>query len=128
VLNRTKFVGRDAQLDLAEPWQFRWYRSPDTGLDSETDIFLRFESLNSPAFALHIENKTATGSFRKGQPDTYRTRAHDQKKRWRYEDFSIVLIAPSAFHQRFADECAKFDTFISYEELAEHIPLFALAI
>jgi hypothetical protein len=113
---------------LAEPWQFRWYRSPDTGLDSETDIFLRFESPNTAPFALHIENKTATGTFRKGQPDTYRTRAGDQKARWRYEDFSILLIAPSAFQRRFPGECAKFDSFLSYEEIAEHIPLFSLAI
>jgi hypothetical protein len=115
-------------LDLAEPWQFRWYRSPETGLDSETDIFLRFETANGRAFALHIENKTQTGTFRKGQPESYRTRANDQKERWRYDEFCIVLIAPSAFRERFADECNKFDTVISYEELAEHVSLFSLAI
>ena len=108
--------------------QFRWYRSPETGLDSETDIFLRFEMTNGPAFALHIENKTATGSFRKGQADAYRRRANDLKERWRYEEYSIVLIAPAAFRQRFASECEKFDAFIPYEDIAEHIPLFSMAI
>jgi hypothetical protein len=125
LLGRTKFAAAEAALDLAEPWQFRWYRSPETGLESETDIFLRFEPPEGSAFALHIENKVANGSFRKGQAATYRTRAADQRQRWRYDDFCVVLIAPLSFRDRFPSECAKFDAFISHEEIAEHIPIFA---
>jgi hypothetical protein len=127
VLGRTKFKDLAAELDLHEPWQFRWYRSPLTRLDSETDIFLRFHNAHDKRYALHIENKLGSAKLRALQPEDYRQRGYDQRERWGYQDFATVLIAPIRFRSLYRSECAKFDAFIAHEEIADHIPLFALS-
>ena len=58
LLARTKFGGRSLKLVRDEKWHQRWYRDPETGRDSETDILLIFaDPANGARYALHIENK-----------------------------------------------------------------------
>lgn len=129
LLSRTKFANRELLLDQSEPWQFRWYRDPNTGLDSETDIFLRFEeACAGKPIALHIENKPADGRFRVGQPEAYRPRAEYLKGKLRYDDFQTVLLAPLSFQETFASECAHFDIMLPYEEIAGFVLEFRKAL
>ena len=138
VLERTKFRGIDAR--------FSWSRSnnpwgsvklpvinPQTGAtefvvkEGETDVLVVFQTTSLKKIALHIENKLLSGRFTPFQPELYQARA----KKWQgnakygdYEDWETVLIAPQQFFERFSEDAAKFDRFISHEEIALHIPSF----
>lgn len=107
-------------------WKHWWCRIPGYG-DSETDVFLVFEHLTVERFALHIENKLASGSFTKNQADLYAIRAEFMKgkPRWlNYTDFATVLLAPQSFRMKFITESQKFDHFIAHEELASLVPAY----
>jgi len=95
--------------------------------ECETDILVVFEDLNENSkVAIHIENKLANGKFEEYQPELYGPRA----KQWiglpkykSYTDFATILIAPKSFHDKNLARSNTFDSFISYEELAQHVEL-----
>jgi hypothetical protein len=125
LLSRTKFAGVNAKL-VNEPWQFQWYRSPTTGIESETDIFLVFQRLDAPGrFALHIENKMANGKFTPNQPRLYHVRANDWMTKRRYNDYETVLIAPRSFYAKYKTGAEEFHRYIPHEDIARFIPQFA---
>lgn len=125
ILSKTKFAGVRAKL-VNEPWKFQWYKCKNTGVESETDIFLIFRNLDtSERFALHIENKLANGKFLNGQPWLYHKRGTDWITRRNYQDFETVLIAPESFYHRYKAEADIFHRFISHEEIAAFVPEFS---
>ena len=125
LLSRTKFSGARAKL-VSAPWQFQWYRSPTTGVESETDIFLIFEAAaDGSRFALHIENKLTASSFRPRQAELYAERARDWMERRNYHDYETILIAPQAFHDRYPEQARLFDRYIPHEDIAAFIPEFS---
>lgn len=97
--------------------------------ESETDVLVVFITNDGYRFALHIENKLASGSFTPGQPEMYPIRAEQWKGLARYEnyqDFETVLVAPRAFYERNKEKVDLFDRYISHESIAEFIPEFAV--
>jgi hypothetical protein len=124
-------VSEQASARKAKHWWKHWWCELPDGSQSETDIFAVFEGASGLRFALHIEDKPGDGILTLRQAADYRRRAVFMARRERYlsyEDFETVLIAPSAFLGIHADCRAQFDRTISYEALAEHIPLFGQAI
>jgi hypothetical protein len=125
-LSRTKFAGRDMRLVTDELWHQIWYRDPETGKDSETDIFLVFVDRNSgERHAIHLENKPAHARWEINQAQNYRKRALNRMKVKRYVDFQVGLIAPTAFIFSWPEERSHFDFTITYEEIEQFIPEFA---
>jgi hypothetical protein len=98
--------------------------------ECETDILVVFEEpISNKRFALHIENKLAGGKFTPFQADFYRPRAQtwlEDPNHGGYTDFATVLIAPQVFHDHHKNDCAKFDYFVSHEDIAEHLPEFGI--
>jgi hypothetical protein len=129
-LARTKFAGRRARIALLRS-DHPWYQSKRTGVQSETDILIVIEDLDSGSrFALHIENKLANGKFEPNQPELYHERAKDWRftPKWgNYDAYEVVLIAPRAFRDRNADKAAIFDVYVAHEELAWFVPEFGSA-
>lgn len=109
-------------------WKHWWCRIPGHG-DSETDIFLVFEDDRALRFALHIENKLASGKFTMNQPELYRVRGDHMLRTSRYlsyTSYATVLLAPIAFRNRYPADSAKFDHFVSHEEIATFVPAFGV--
>jgi len=95
--------------------------------ESETDIIVVYLLDGVRRVGLHIENKVGMGKFRPHQADFYAQRARAWvgiEKYGSYTEWSTVLVAPDGFRARYPEESAKFDTFISHEEISEFIPLF----
>lgn len=95
---------------------------------SETDILVVFQSARRGRFALHIENKLATGKFEPSQPELYRARALKwaaNPKYGDYEEWATVLLAPEVFYQKNTFNAGKFDVFVAHEEIASFLPEFA---
>lgn len=127
-LGRTKFFKHALDLVTEEKWHQRWYRDPITRKDSETDIFLLFQSrVNTDRYAIHIENKPSYRIWEPLQAENYRKRAANRKTKWRYVDFQIALIAPLSFIDRSPREVEQFDFAISYEDIGKFIPEFKCA-
>lgn len=138
VLSRTKFGDCKARVLADEQaaarkakhwWKHWWCRVPELGKDSETDVFLVFEHPHTFArFALHVENKTAEGSFTENQAESYACRAAYMMTKHRdlfgYTAFDTLIIAPRAFKQRHEWECNLFGSYLSYEEIGEFLPAF----
>jgi hypothetical protein len=126
-LGRTKFRERSARLILARA-DNPWYKSKNTGKDSETDIFLVFEdTISAERFAVHIENKMVGGRFTHRQPEMYYERAEDWRKttKWEnYDDYDVVLISPQSFYEAQKDGSKIFNSFVSHEDIAEYIREF----
>lgn len=81
-------------------------------------------------FALHIENKLASGKFTSDQPQSYKLRARHMmfKPRYlNYSDFETVLISPRSFKTGNEEQCKHFGAYIPHEEIAEFIPQFAIS-
>ena len=98
-----------------EKWHQRWYRDPETGKDSETDILLMFaDNVSGERYALHIENKPDHGKWMPDQAANYRRRAVNRMSKWRYVDFQTMIMAPQTFIDRYADDVAEFDVILSY--------------
>ena len=98
--------------------------------ESETDILAVYELEDSTRVGIHIENKVGLGKFTPNQPDFYEPRAKawvGLKRYGNYSQWTTVLIAPQAFRNRSALECAKFQTFIPHESIGFYIPLFCQA-
>ncbi len=109
-------------------WKHWWCRLPD-GTEWETDIFLVFEA-DDQRFALHIEDKPRDGKLRFEQAAAYRRRAAfkaNDAKWLNYTDFETILLAPASFLTSNAEAAAQFDRTLSYEAVAEFVPLFSIA-
>ena len=127
LLARTKFGGRSLTLVRDEKWHQRWYRDPETGRDSETDILLIFaDPANGARYALHIENKPDHGKWMTDQARNYRRRAFNRMEKWRYVDFQTILMAPRGFIERFPRDVAEFVVVLSYEDIRSVAPEFGL--
>lgn len=126
-LGRTKFAGRRARIVLLRS-NHPWYQSTKTGVQSETDILIILEDLDTRCrFALHVENKLANGKFGPSQPRLYRERAEDWRfvPKWgNYDEYEIVLIAPRTFRDRNAEKADTFDVFVPHEDIAAFVPEF----
>ena len=139
LLNQTKFAHLQARYHWSRadnPWGTITINvtDPHTGKssivrrESETDVLVVFITEDGCRFALHIENKLASGSFTSGQPEMYPIRAEQWKGLARYEnyqDFETILVAPLAFYERNKEKADLFDRYISHESIAEFIPEFA---
>jgi hypothetical protein len=104
---------------------------PQTGLretvmrEGETDVLVVLEDAEGMRFALHIENKV-TSPFTTLQPELYAARAAywvGSERYGNYTKFKTVLVAPRSFQTRWEGDARKFDAFVSYEDLAPHVPL-----
>ena len=137
-LSQTKFadLGGHYQCSRSDnPWCGvpTTISDPDTGvekqvvIESETDVLVVFETASKSRFALHIENKLALGRFTVHQPELYAARARfwmNKARYGNYSEFETVLVAPTAFYRRWATDAAKFDRFISHEDIARFLPVF----
>lgn len=124
-------VNEQASARRARHWWKQWWCELPDGSQSETDIFAVFEGANGRRFALHIEDKPGDGILTFRQASDYRRRAIFMARKERYlsyEDFETILIAPQIFLDSHADCRAQFDRAISYEALAQQIPLFSNAV
>lgn len=108
--------------------------NPSTGAleavwrEGETDVLLVLEGPSGQRLGVHIENKLATGHFTQYQPEVYAARAEawvGDPKYESYQQWETVLLAPHAFYERNRLEACKFTTFVSHEEVALWLPLFA---
>jgi len=114
----------------AHGWRHVWCVMPD-GTEGETDIFTVFEASDGYRFALHFENKSPHGVLRPNQGEDYPKRADflsGHPRYLHYEGWETAIIAPQAFIRRYADQCRPFDRTITYEAIAEWIPLFGQAL
>jgi hypothetical protein len=114
----------------AHSWRHVWCVMPD-GSEGETDIFAVFEADGGYRFALHFENKPPHGILRPNQGEDYPKRAAflaGRPRYLRYQGWETAIIAPQAFLDRHADRCCPFDRAITYEAVAEWIPLFGDAL
>jgi hypothetical protein len=136
LLQKTKFASfaestrllHEEQLSIRPRKQW-WCHVPELQKDRETDIFMVFEKLSDRArFALHIENKRDNYRFSEGQAAAYTPRAIHMANKvayLNYTDFATILLAPRDFRERFTSDCALFEVFIAYEEVAHFIPAFS---
>ncbi len=119
----------EARASANHWWKHWWCKLPD-GSENETDIFLVFE-IEDGRFAIHIENKPPHGKLGLKQAVDYRRRAafKANSKAWLdYSDFEVVLLAPSAFITRNAECVSQFDRPITYQDVAQHVPLFEASL
>ncbi|MFN2100894.1 hypothetical protein [Altererythrobacter sp. MF3-039] len=110
-------------------WRHCWCPLPD-GSQSETDVFFVLEA-DSVRFAIHFENKPPDGKLTMRQAAGYRRRAAfmTNDERWlQHSDFETVLLAPQAFIEQNKAESSQFDRSMSYEEVANFVPLFSSAL
>ena len=97
------------------------------GAECETDILAVYETSDGRRLALHIENKLASVSFTRNQPELYQARKEQWKLRPKlgnYTHAACVLLAPALFFERNRERAALFDAYISHEEIAAHVPEF----
>lgn len=137
-LSRTSFAGTSATrvwFRSDHPWGRLPMQVRDSEIqatkalieESETDIIVVYELDDGTRVGLDIENKVGLGTFRPNQADFYAQRARawgGVEKYGNYSRWGTVLVAPEAFHARFPEESAKFDAFISHEDIAQFVPLF----
>lgn len=141
VLGLTKFADRsheaillDKEQAQAKPrkkpenWWRHWWCRLEDGTESETDIFAIFGfAASTKRIALHIEDKPPHGRFTPSQYLNYRRRAEfmaGKPKYLSYSDYTTILLAPEAFFEKNSSAVHHFDCRISYESVAEVIPLF----
>ena len=145
LLNQTKFID---QTDIArlldkeqaeanpnrnsENWWRHWWCRLEDGSESETDIFVVFELEGQDIrIALHIEDKPPHGKFTPNQYLNYKNRAEfmmGKEKFMGYSKYTTILLAPNSFIEENADKIHHFECTISYERVAELIPLFGRSI
>lgn len=98
-----------------------------TDREGETDVLLVLEDPSGRRLGVHIENKKDNGAFRELQPEMYAARAEawvESENHGLYNLWETVLVAPSEFISRNLEEARKFQTRITYDEIAQHIQLF----
>jgi hypothetical protein len=101
----------------------------DQRIFRETDILLVCENADGVRFALHLENKGPRRPFGVDQASDYpiRARAWAGVEKWgRYSIWKCVLVAPRAYAAKAPVECSYFDAHVTYEEVAERLPEFAV--
>lgn len=139
-IGRTKFKGDNPRIERLRsdnPWSNVQFTTRDESSGElrsavrgmETDILLVFSFSSEPDrhFAIHIENKLATGTFTEYQTELYEVRARQWSTDPRfglYEDWDTVLIAPLIFYERNVTKARRFGSFISHEDLGQYLPLF----
>ena len=145
VLDQTKFRGLSKIAVLLhkeqaeakprkkpENWWRHWWCKLEDGHDSETDIFAVFGFPETEIrFALHIEDKPPHGKFTPNQCLNYKKRAafmSNKAKYMNYSDFTTILLAPNSFLESNSKVTHHFDCIISYELVAEFIPLFSKSL
>lgn len=145
VLRQTKFADRsheaillDKEQAQAKPrkkpenWWRHWWCRLEDGTESETDIFAVFAfSASTKRVALHIEDKPPRGKFTPNQYLNYRRRAEfmaGKPKYLSYSEYTTILLAPKAFFEENSRTVHHFDCCISYESVAEAIPLFGQSL
>ena len=138
LLARTKFRAELAECVFVRadnPWgEVRLSRqdinagTPDlTTRQCETDVLAVFLTEAGRRLALHIENKLASSSFTKLQPELYRARPtqwREKQNRGMYNEATSVLVAPLAFYSRNEAAARVFDAYVSHEDLAVHLSAF----
>ena len=94
----------------------------------ETDVLAVFETIDGRRLALHVENKLANGSFTPLQPELYKERMtqwQGRSKLGSYTEATTVLVAPKVFYERYRSEASTFESYVSHEDIAAHLPLFS---
>ena len=125
---KSKFAGLWLDLDRTEKWHQRWFRDPETGLDSETDIALFLvETHQRKKFAIHIENKPPHGRWQPNQPENYERRAANRMRNWGHDDYQTALLAPDTFIRANMLQAGHFGFCVSYEDVASFIHDFAIS-
>ncbi len=95
--------------------------------EGETDVLLVFKGAGGKRAAFHVENKRSSGSFTPHQPEVCAARADHWVGNPSYGGYQVwetVLLAPRSFYERNLADARKFQTFISYEDVAAFIPSF----
>ncbi len=124
-VGRSKFADGWIDLDRTEKWHQRWFRDPETKLDSETDITLfLIDTREHRKYAIHIENKPAHGKWQPNQPENYKKRAENRMGKWKHDDYQTALIAPQSFIDAHPEAVALFGFVVSYEEISPFVPEF----
>ena len=96
--------------------------------EGETDVLVVLEGAPEERLGVHVENKRASGTFTLFQPEVCAARAEAWIGNGNYESYQrweTVLLAPNSFYKRNTNEARKFTTFISHEDVAERLPVFA---
>ena len=121
-LLRTKFRSRNLELIREKKWHQRWYKDPETGIESETDITLILRDVDSDErVAVHIENKPAHREWERGQAANYRKRALNRQEKWKHRDHQVALLAPASFIADCMDkEAEQFDLSVPYEYIGQY--------
>ena len=95
--------------------------------EAESDLLLVLENKGRARLGVHIENKRHGGSFTDNQPELYAARAEAWRRseqHGNYNEWETVLVAPDAFISKHGDQSKKFISRITYEQLAEKLPVF----
>lgn len=123
-------VGRRPKVDPTNWWRHWWCKIPHLDRARETDIFLVFQDLaTGRRFALHIENKNEA-KFLPGQAEDYAPRARymmHSERYLNYSDYATVLIAPASVNAANPQSAGLFDSYVSYEAIANFVPAFCVA-
>lgn len=111
-LGKTKFAGRQASVvDVSVS------KSDYTG---ESDLVVIYTDSSSTArYAIHIEDKI-DAPLQPQQEQRYRQRAEYEMSQGDYGDYDLVLCSPT-FYLKNPPDAGRFDTYVSYEEIAEFI-------
>lgn len=138
LLGRTRFRGEVADCVFCRsdnPWSTVRLERPNPvsgelevlSRQCETDVLAVFQTSDGRRLALHIENKLSNGRFTHLQPELYRERLQQWKNRpklGQYSDATSVLVAPEAFVAKHRGESLMFESYVSHEELGEHLRAF----
>ena len=139
--SRTRFGAESAECVFCRsdnPWSSVRFEMPNPvsgeleslSKECETDVLAVYQTADSRRLALHIENKLAGGSFTPHQPRLYRERLQQWKNRpklGQYSDATSVLVAPEEFFNRHRAQATEFESYVSHEEIASHLPIFGSA-
>lgn len=112
-------------------WRHWWCHVKELEKDRETDIFMVFEANADQQpfrFSVHVENKRGIGKFENGQAFAYAVRANQMLNLAAYlshHEYTTILVAPKQFADKYPADRDLFDVFISYQNLALHLPSYA---
>ncbi len=138
-VSHTKFAGRGAvycSCRANNPWGTHpfTYTDPVSGnsiattRQSETDVLLIAVDRDGNRLGIHIEDKLAGGTFTEFQPQMCAHRAAfwlGKEHYGGYTEFDTVLLAPDSFRRHHEVQAEFFGCFVSHEEVARYVPLFA---
>ena len=96
----------------------------------ETDVLAIYQTSDGRRLALHVENKLGNGLFTPHQAESYSARLSQWQMREKlgmYVEATSVLVAPKAFYDRNTDKAQLFESYISHEDISQHIAAFRQA-